>query len=39
MAKYLAWQIHNGALEYDAVVAKFPKYKKQIDEWLEYFGD
>ena len=39
MAKYLAWQIHIGALEYDAVVAKFPKLKKQIDAELAKYGE
>ena len=38
MGKYFAWQIFDGALDYDAVVAKYPKYKASIDTWLEYFS-
>ena len=31
MAKYLYIRIEDGALEYDAVVAKYPQYKSEID--------
>lgn len=34
MAKYLAKRIFDGFLEYDAVVAKYPKYKDAIDAFL-----
>ena len=31
MARYLYIRIEDGALEYDAVVAKYPQYKSEID--------
>ena len=31
MAKYLAWQIKIGNLEYDKVVAKYPQFRSDID--------
>ena len=31
MAKYLYIRIEDGALEYDAAVAKYPQYKSEID--------
>lgn len=34
MAKYLARQIKKGKLDYDAVVAKYPQYKEDIDTIL-----
>lgn len=34
MAAYLARQIKNGKLEYDAVVARYPQYKDEIDRIL-----
>lgn len=34
VAQYLGNQIMKGNLEYDAVVARFPQYKEEIDEWL-----
>ena len=38
MARYLARQIYNGKLDYDAVVAKYPQYKDEIDEILADLG-
>lgn len=35
MAKYLAVRIAGGYLNYDEVVAKYPRYKEQIDAYLE----
>lgn len=35
MARYLAWQIKEGKLEYDAVIAKFPDLKEEIDRYLD----
>ena len=35
MAKYLAWQIKIGNLDYDKVVAKYPQFKDAIDELME----
>ena len=34
MAAYLASQIKKGKLDYDAVIAKYPQYKAEIDEIL-----
>lgn len=34
VASYLARQIKKGKLDYDAVVAKFPQYKEDIDTIL-----
>lgn len=34
MAKYLAMRIKQGKLEYDAVIAKYPQYKEEIDAYL-----
>jgi hypothetical protein len=31
MAGYLAWRIELGKLNYNAVVAKFPEFKDEID--------
>lgn len=31
MAKYLYIRIEDGALEYNAVVTKYPQYKSEID--------
>ena len=31
MARYLANRIKAGALDYDAVVAKYPQFKAEID--------
>ena len=36
MAKYLARQIKEGKLDYEAVVKRFPQYKEEIDEHLGY---
>lgn len=36
MAKYLARQIKEGKLDYEEVVARYPQYKKAIDEQLGY---
>lgn len=36
MAAYLARQIKLGKLDYDAVVAKYPQYKAEIDAILGY---
>jgi hypothetical protein len=36
MAAYLARQIREGKLSYDAVVAKFPQFKAEIDAILGY---
>lgn len=35
MAKYLARQIKMGKLDYDAVIAKYPQFKEDIDRILE----
>lgn len=35
MAKYLARQIKMGKLDYDAVIAKYPQFKEEIDRILE----
>ena len=34
MAAYLAYRIEKGKLDYKAVVAKYPQYKAEIDEYL-----
>jgi len=34
MAAYLAMRIKQGKLDYDAVVAKYPQYKEEIDRIL-----
>lgn len=34
MEKYLCMRIHDGKLEYDAVIKKYPKLKARIDEIL-----
>lgn len=34
MEKYLAMRIHDGKLEYDAVIKKYPKLQPRIDEIL-----
>ncbi len=34
MAKYLARQIKMGKLDYDAVIAKYPQFKNDIDTLL-----
>lgn len=34
MAKYLAKRIQEGKLDYDEVIAKYPQFKKEIDEIL-----
>ncbi len=34
MAAYLALRIEKGALDYKAVVTKYPQYKSDIDEIL-----
>ena len=34
MAKYLYIRIADGALEYNAVVAKYPQYKSEIDSLM-----
>lgn len=34
MARYLAMRIQAGKLDYDAVVAKYPQYKAEIDRIL-----
>lgn len=36
MAAYLARQIKEGKLDYDAVVTKYPQYKEEIDRILGY---
>lgn len=38
MAPYLAMRIIDGALDYKAVVAKYPKYKETIDSILVLEG-
>ena len=35
MAKYLASRIKNGYLDYDAVIARFPQFKTEIDLLLK----
>lgn len=39
MEKYLAMRIHDGKLEYDAVIKKYPKLKTKIDEILKTYKD
>ncbi len=39
MEKYLAMRIHDGKLEYDAVIKKYPKLKAKIDEILKTYKD
>ena len=34
MARYLASRILAGALEYEAVIARYPQFKAEIDEIL-----
>ena len=36
MAKYLARQINKGNLDYDAVIARYPQYKEEIDYWMQF---
>ena len=38
MGKYLAERIFKGKLDYDAVVAKYPQCKEEIDYWLAAWG-
>ena len=35
MARYLAKQIYAGKLDYDAVIAKYPQFKDEIDAFLK----
>lgn len=34
MVRYLALRIMKGKLSYDEVIAKYPQYKDEIDEYL-----
>ena len=38
MAQYLALRIFKGKLDYDEVVAKYPRLKSDIDAYLEEWG-
>lgn len=38
MAKYLAYQIILQKLKYNTVIARFPKYKEDIDKVLDDMG-
>ena len=38
MAKYLAYQIILQKLKYNTVIARFPKYKEDIDRVLDDMG-
>lgn len=38
MAAYLARQILNGKLDYNAVIAKYPQFKDEIDRILKEWG-
>lgn len=38
MARYLAQRIFQGKLDYDAVIAKYPQFKDEIDAYLEEWG-
>lgn len=38
MAKYLARRIFGGHLDYNAVVAKYPQFKTDIDGYLKEWG-
>lgn len=38
MAQYFALRIIAGKLDYDAVIAKYPQLKDEIDEWLRRYG-
>lgn len=35
MVKYLAMRISAGALSYEAVIERYPQYKKDIDDILK----
>ena len=37
MAKYIAYQIYIGAMDYDEAVSKYPKLQKDIDRYLAEF--
>lgn len=37
MAKYIAYQIYMGAMDYDEVVAKYPDLQDDIDRYLAEF--
>lgn len=37
MARYLAMRIHQGKLDYDEVIAKYPNLKEDIDKYLAQY--
>lgn len=37
MAKYIAYQIYMGAMDYDEAVSKYPKLQNDIDRYLAEF--
>lgn len=39
MERYLAMRIHDGKLQYDAVIKKYPKLKTKIDKILKTYED
>ena len=39
MARYLAMRIYQGALDYNAVIARYAKYKTAIDQILKELDD
>lgn len=37
MAKYIAYQIYMGAIDYDEAVSRYPKLQNDIDRYLAEF--